>query len=74
MPEGNFSDRPGRVIGEVGGQHADAQLRIAVEVEETVGTVDIVKGREGGHTPVNGHGVEAQLATAGQEQPVGIGT
>ncbi len=58
----------------MGGQHADAQLRVPVEVEEPVGTVDIVEGREGGHTSVNRHGVEAQLATAGQEQPVWIGT
>ncbi len=58
----------------MGGQDANAQLRVPIEVEEAVRTVDIVEGGEGGHAPVDRHGVEAQLAPARQEQPVRVGT
>jgi hypothetical protein len=58
----------------VGGQDANAQLRVTVKVEEAVGAVDIVERGEGRDAPVDRHGVEAQLAPAGQEQPVGVRT
>jgi hypothetical protein len=74
VPERHFSDGPGRIVGEVGGQDANAQLRVAIEVEEAVRTVDVVERGEGGHAPVDRHGVEAQLAPARQEQPVRVGT
>jgi hypothetical protein len=74
LPKWHFSDGPGRIVGEVGGQDANAQLRVPIEVEEAVRTVDIVEGGEGGHASVDRHGVEAQLAPARQEKPVRVGT
>jgi hypothetical protein len=56
----------------MGGQDADAQLSVAIEVEEPVGTVDIVEGGEGGDASVNRHGMEPQLTPTRQEQPVRI--
>ena len=72
LPQRYFSDWPGGVVGQMGRQDADAQLRVPVEVEEAVRAVDVVEGGEGGDAPVDGHGMEAQLTAARQEQPVGI--
>ena len=71
--EWNLPDGPGRVVAQVGRQHADSQLRVPVEVEEALGAVDVVKGGEGDDGPVDGHRVEAQLPPASQEHPVRVG-
>ena len=64
---------PGRVVAEVAGQDGDAELLLLVEVEEALGTVDVVEGREAGHGAVDGHGVGAQLAAGGEHEPVRVG-
>jgi hypothetical protein len=50
--EGDFPNGPGIVVGEVGGKDADTQVTLAVEVQITRGTVDVVERREASHTSI----------------------
>ena len=43
-----------------------------VEVEESLGAVDVVEGSTAGHPAINAHGVDTQGAFSRHEQPVGV--
>ena len=47
---------------------------LSVEVDESLGTVDVVEGCETGHRTVDGHGVGTKLTPARQHEPVGVGS
>ena len=72
--EGDFPDGPRGVVGQVARKYADTELALPVEVEETLGTVDVVEWGEGGDGAIYQHGMTSQLSSACQEQPVRIGT